>query len=70
MLLVQFDQSFHSIDELRDLGLPVAGGVSLLNMSVSRGRLAAVVAFALSLAMLGAIYSALFYKFLHLPGMG
>ena len=69
ILLVQFDQSFHTIDELRDLGLPVAGGVSLLNMSVSRGRLAAVVAFGLSLAMLGAVYAGLFYKFMHTPGL-
>jgi polysaccharide chain length determinant protein (PEP-CTERM system associated) len=69
VLLVQFDQSFHTIDELRDLGLPVAGGVSLLNMSVSRGRLAAVVAFGLSLAMLGVVYAGLFYKFMHTPGL-
>ncbi len=40
VMLVQFDQSYHTIDELRDLGLPVAGGISLLNVTVTRGRLA------------------------------
>jgi polysaccharide chain length determinant protein (PEP-CTERM system associated) len=69
VLLVQFDSSFHSIDELRDLGFPVAGGVSLLNIAVTRGRLAAVLAFGLSLAMLGVVYAGLFYKFMHTPGL-
>ena len=69
VLLVQFDQSFHTIDELRDFGLPVAGGVSLLNMAVSRGRLAAVVGFGMSVAMLGVVYAGLFYKLLHGSGL-
>jgi polysaccharide chain length determinant protein (PEP-CTERM system associated) len=68
VLLVQFDQSFHTIDELRDLGLPVAGGVSLLNVTVTRGRFASVLMFTLSLLMLGAVYAALLYRLLRLPG--
>ncbi len=69
ILLVQFDQSFHTIDELRDLGLPVAGGVSLLNVSVTRGRLMTVMAFGMSLILLGAVYSGLLWRMLHTPGV-
>ncbi len=68
VLLVQFDQSFHTIDELRELGLPVAGGVSLLNVTVSRGRLASVMLFALSLMLLGGIYAGLIYRLTRTPG--
>jgi hypothetical protein len=69
VLLVQFDQSFHTIDELRDLGLPVAGGISLLNVTVTRGRLASVLAFSMALILLGAIYAGLVYRLLHTPGV-
>ena len=34
LLLAQFDQSFHSTDELRDLGFPVVGGVSFMGAGV------------------------------------
>ena len=34
LLLVQLDQSFHTTDDLRDLGYPVVGGVSLLGGTV------------------------------------
>jgi hypothetical protein len=67
--LVQFDQSFHTIDELRDLGLPVAGGVSMLNVTVTRGRLASIMLFATSLALLWAVYAGLLYRMLHTPGV-
>jgi polysaccharide chain length determinant protein (PEP-CTERM system associated) len=69
VLLVQFDQSFHTIDELRDLGLPVAGGISLLNVTVTRGRLASVFVFGISILLLGAVYAGLLYRLLHTPGM-
>ena len=69
VLLVQFDQSFHTIDELRDLGLPVAGGVSMLNVTVTRGRLASVLLFAMALALLWAVYAGLLYRMLHTPGV-
>lgn len=68
VLLVQFDQSFHTIDELRDLGLPVAGGISLLNVAVTRGRLASVLMFSMSLLLLGAIYGGLLYRLARTPG--
>jgi uncharacterized protein involved in exopolysaccharide biosynthesis len=69
VLLVQFDQSFHTIDELRDLGLPVAGGISLLNVAVTRGRLASVFAFSMALVLLGALYIGLLYRLAHTPGV-
>ncbi len=69
VLLVQFDQSFHTIDELRDLGLPVAGGISLLNVAVTRGRLASVFAFGMALVLLGALYGGLLYRLVHTPGV-
>ena len=68
VLLVQFDQSFHTIDELRDLGLPVAGGISLLNVTVTRGRLASVMIFSLSLLALGGVYGGLLYRLFRSPG--
>ena len=68
VLLVQFDQSFHTIDELRDLGLPVAGGVSMLNVTVTRGRLASVMMFSIALMALGAIYGGLLYRLIRTPG--
>jgi polysaccharide chain length determinant protein (PEP-CTERM system associated) len=68
ILLVQFDQSFHTIDELRDFGLPVAGGISMLNVTVTRGRLASVMLFSTSLLMLGAVYVVLLYRLSRLPG--
>ena len=38
LLLVQFDQSFHTTDDLRGLGYPVVGGVSLLAAAVPLAR--------------------------------
>ncbi len=69
VLLVQFDQSFHTIDELRDLGLPVAGGISLLNVAVTRGRLASAFAFGMALVLLGGLYLGLLYRLAHTPGI-
>ena len=69
VLLVQFDQSFHTIDELRDLGLPVAGGISLLNVAVTRGRLASAFAFSMALVLLGALYAGLMYRLAHTAGI-
>jgi polysaccharide chain length determinant protein (PEP-CTERM system associated) len=68
VMLVQFDQSYHTIDELRDLGLPVAGGISLLNVTVTRGRLASVMVFSLSVLLLGGVFGALLYRISRTPG--
>jgi polysaccharide chain length determinant protein (PEP-CTERM system associated) len=37
-LLTQLDQSFHTVDDLRTLGFPVVGGVSMLPKTISMGR--------------------------------
>jgi polysaccharide chain length determinant protein (PEP-CTERM system associated) len=57
LLLVQFDRSFHSIDDLRDLGLPVVGGISLLSAPSGRVRVASVFTFAVAMLLLGAVYA-------------
>ena len=64
LLLVQFDRSFHSIDDLRDLGLPVVGGISLLAASSGRGRLASVFTFAVAMLLLGVVYAGLLSRVL------
>ena len=38
LLLVQMDQSFHTIEDLREMGFPVVGGVSLIGAAVPLGR--------------------------------
>ncbi len=62
LLLAQFDQSFHTVDELRDLGLPVAGSISLIVVSSRRSQVIAVVSFAVALMLLGAIYVGLMVR--------
>ncbi len=37
-LLVQLDQSFHTVDDLRSLGFPVVGGISMLASAVPLAR--------------------------------
>lgn len=60
LLLTQLDQSFHSIDDLRDLGFPVVGGVSLLAVSVPFGRrLLSLGMFAIAVAVPLACYGGL-----------
>jgi polysaccharide chain length determinant protein (PEP-CTERM system associated) len=61
VLLSQFDQSFHTLDDLRAFGLPVAGSISLLG-TVSRWRQAGALAlFSLGFVMLGVVYGGLIY---------
>lgn len=62
LLLAQFDQSFHTVDELRDLGLPVAGSISLIVVSSRRSQMIAAVTFSLALMVLGAVYFGLMYR--------
>ena len=60
LLLVQFDQSFHSIDDARDLGYTVVGGVSLLGGSVPMGRrIASLGAYALAVLLPVVVYGGL-----------
>lgn len=69
VMLSQFDQSFHTLDDLRALGLPVAGSISLLG-SVSRWRQAGAVAlFSLGFLALGAVFGGLLYHLIStIPG--
>ncbi len=67
-LLVQMDQSFHSTDDLRQLGFQVAGGVSMLAASVPFSRrLVGVVAFCLALALPAVVYGGLILQLMK-PG--
>jgi hypothetical protein len=66
VMLQQFDRSFHSVEELSDFGLPVAGGISLIAQSISlRRRALAAASFAMALLLLGAAYGGLMLKLLH-----
>ena len=56
ILLAQFDQSFHTVDELRDLGLPVAGSISLIVVSSRRSQLIAALSFSVALMALASVY--------------
>jgi len=38
LLLVQMDQSFHTVEDLRDMGFPVVGGVSLVGRAMPLAR--------------------------------
>ena len=67
-LLVQMDQSFHSLEDLRSLGFPVVGGVSMLAASVPFSRrLFAISSFGLALAVPAVVYGGLMIRLLR-PG--
>ena len=68
-LLLQFDRSFHSIEDLRDLGLTVVGGISMLGVAVPmRRRLVSAASFAMAVLLLCAVYGGLLYRLLHIQG--
>ena len=68
LLLVQLDQSFHSLEDLRELGFPVVGGVSMLAASIPfTRRLFAVASFGLALAVPAVVYGGLMVRLLK-PG--
>lgn len=65
LLLVQMDQSFHSVEELRDLGFPVMGGVSMIGSVVPFARRAfSVGAFSLAALVPAVVYSGLLMRLL------
>jgi uncharacterized protein involved in exopolysaccharide biosynthesis len=67
-LLVQMDQSFHSLEDLREMGFPVVGGVSMLAASVPFSRrLFAVISFSMALAVPAIVYGGLMIRLLR-PG--
>jgi polysaccharide chain length determinant protein (PEP-CTERM system associated) len=59
ILFGQLDRSFSTTDELRGLGLPVLGGISILGMVPLRQRLLAVMRFGAAVAVLVCIYGGL-----------
>jgi len=65
LLLVQLDQSFHTTDDLRNLGYPVVGGVSFLSASVPFARRAlAIGAFAVAVFIPCLVYGGLVLRVL------
>jgi polysaccharide chain length determinant protein (PEP-CTERM system associated) len=70
VLLQQFDHSFHSIEDLREVGLPVVGGISMLGISVPmRKRLFALATFAAAVLLLCVVYGGLLYRQFYTPGL-
>ena len=59
ILFGQLDRSFSTVDELRNLGLPVLGGISVLGLMPLRQRLMAVLRFGSAVAVLVGIYGGL-----------
>ena len=59
VLFGQLDRSFSSVDELRNLGLPVLGGISVLGLIPLRQRLMVVVRFGASVVVLVGVYGGL-----------
>ena len=69
ILMLQFDRSFHSIEDLRDIGLPVVGGISMLGITVPmRRRVLSAASFAMAVLLLCAVYGGLVYRLLQTPG--
>jgi polysaccharide chain length determinant protein (PEP-CTERM system associated) len=70
LVLLQFDTSFHSIDELRHMELPVVGGISLIAAAVPwRRRLIGIGSFACGVLLLGAAYGGLLLRTLAHNGL-
>ena len=67
VLLGQLDRSFHSVRDLRRLGLPVAGDISLLAGVARQPRRPAPAAAAVAAAvlLLGCVYGGLLWRLLH-----
>jgi polysaccharide chain length determinant protein (PEP-CTERM system associated) len=59
VLFGQLDRSFSSVDELRALGLPVLGGISILGMAPFRQRLMTAMRFGVAVAVLMIVYGGL-----------
>ncbi len=65
LLLVQMDQSFHTVEDLRDMGFPVVGGVSLIGDAVPLARrIMTVGVFAIAAVAPVILYSGLLLRLL------
>ncbi len=69
VLFSQFDRSFSSVDELRTLGLPVLGGISVLGMAPFRQRLMTALRFSAAVAVLMVVYGGLMVHILRSAAM-
>ncbi|MGH7043272.1 MAG: XrtA system polysaccharide chain length determinant [Acetobacteraceae bacterium] len=65
VLLAQLDRSFAEIEDLRALGLPVLGGISLLGARPLRQTIRVAIPVAVAFAVLFAIYGGLLLHVLH-----
>lgn len=65
VLFGQLDSSFSTVDDLRKLGLPVLGGISILGLAPLRQRLMTVVRFGAAVGVLVCIYGGLAIHILH-----
>ena len=59
ILFGQLDRSFSSVEELRTLGLPVLGGISVLGLAPLRQRLMTALRFGAAVAVLVVVYGGL-----------
>jgi polysaccharide chain length determinant protein (PEP-CTERM system associated) len=59
VLFGQLDRSFSTVDELRNLGLPVLGGISILGLIPFRQRVMSVLRFGAAVAVLVGVYGGL-----------
>jgi uncharacterized protein involved in exopolysaccharide biosynthesis len=59
VLLGQVDNSFSTADDLRSLGLPVLGGISVLGLASLRQRLTIVARFGVAVVLLVGVYGGL-----------
>jgi hypothetical protein len=59
VLFGQVDRSFSTADDLRSLGLPVLGGISVLGLASLRQRLTTVARFSVAVVLLVGIYGGL-----------
>ena len=59
VLFGQLDRSFSTVDDLRNLGLPVLGGISVLGLIPLRQRLMTVLRFSAAVAVLVCVYGGL-----------
>ena len=66
LMLLQFDSSFQTTDELRKLELPVAGSISLVSKVVPlHRRVLAVGGFAAAVLLLCVVWGGLIYRMIH-----
>ena len=59
ILLGQFDRSFSRVDQLRDIGLPVLGGISILGRPPLQQRMLVVARFSAAVVALVGVYGGL-----------